>query len=205
MKHYRYLTDILFHPVEGFEELLWKKAGSLRVSAAILILLVTASVFKRQLTAYELNTNRPETFNLLHIIAGTIGIFLLWAVANWSVCTLMEGKGTFRNIVITVSYSLVPYIAFTFLVTLLSHIVASDEGIFLVWLSTIGMIWSGILLISSVMVVHQYSFYMTIWSIALTLLGMLLMVFLGILAYSLMQQVYLFFRTIANELFYRIQ
>ena len=46
-----WLKHCVFHPVEGFEDLRWKKQGSIKISMIIVLFLFIAMVVDRQLTA----------------------------------------------------------------------------------------------------------------------------------------------------------
>ena len=65
------------------------------------------------------------------VSAGMTGIFLLYVVCNWAMCTLFDGEGSMKNIFIVTAYSLIPYICGRLIGTLLSHILIRDEYIFI--------------------------------------------------------------------------
>ena len=62
-----------------------------------------------------------KVFNVVPYITSTIVLFAAWVVGNWSVCTLLDGEGTMRNICVYSAYALVPYIAQTFICVVLSR------------------------------------------------------------------------------------
>ena len=203
MKPWFFPFHILTHPIDGYEELRWTQRGSLVASGVILFLLFLASVAQRQLTGVNFNQNRPEDLNILFTFFSTVVIFALWVLSNWSFCTLLDGEGTFLDIWITSAYALVPYVALTVAVTVLSNFLTLNEGVFLVWLRYIGIGWSLALVTVGLKVTNQYSFGKTLLSMVLTVAGVVLILFLSVLAVSLFQQVYVFFRTIISELIVR--
>ena len=190
------------HPAEGFEDMRWKKAGSLKIAFAIVLLLFLAQIADGRL---QFGISYDKTFNIIPYIVKSIVLFGAWVVGNWAVCTLLDGEGTMKNICIYSAYALIPYIAQIFINVLLSHILIQDEAVFMQAIRIIGVGWSVILLFSAIKSVHQYSFGKTVFAIILTIVAMLIMLFLLVLFMSLIQQVYIFISTIYTEISYRVR
>lgn len=193
------------HPAEGFEDMRWKKAGSLKIAFAIVLLLFLAQIADGRLYGFQFGISYDKTFNIIPYIAKSIVLFGAWVVGNWAVCTLLDGEGTMKNICIYSAYALIPYIAQIFINVLLSHILIQDEAVFMQAIRIIGVGWSVILLFSAIKSVHQYSFGKTVFAIILTIVAMLIMLFLLVLFMSLIQQVYIFISTIYTEISYRVR
>lgn len=200
-----WLKHVIFHPVEGFEDLRWKKKGSLKVAFAIVLLLFIATVAKRQLTGFAFNDSYVKVFNVVPLIVRSIVYFFVWVIGNWSLCTLMDGEGTLKKICIYSAYSLVPYVVGVFVSVFISNFLVLDEAIWVSFISYIGVGWSIILMIQAMKAVHQYSFTKTIISIIGTLIAMIIILLLLVLMLSLFQQVYVFFYSIYTEIAYRIR
>ncbi len=193
------------HPVEGFEDMRWKKAGSLKITAIIVLLWFAAAIFRDRLYGFQFYTVPDKLFNVVPYIVQTIVLFLTWVVGNWAVCTLLDGEGTMRNICIYSAYALIPYVAGIYLQVLLSHILIRDELVFIQAVSVIGTLWSAVLLFSAIRSVHQYSPAKTVLAIVLTIAAMLIILFLLVLLLSLLQQVYVFGYSVLTELIYRLK
>lgn len=193
------------HPAEGFEDMRWKKAGSLKIAFAIVLLLFLAQIADGRLYGFQFGISYDKTFNIIPYIVKSIVLFGAWVVGNWAVCTLLDGEGTMKNICIYSAYALIPYIAQIFINVLLSHILIQDEAVFMQAIRIIGVGWSVILLFSAIKSVHQYSFGKTVFAIILTIMAMLIMLFLLVLFMSLIQQVYIFISTIYTEISYRVR
>lgn len=200
-----WLKHCIFHPVEGFEDLRWKKKGSLKYAFIIVFLLFVSMVFNRQLTGFQFNTNYVKIFNVVPLIVQSVVYFFTWVIGNWAICTLLDGEGTLKKICIYSAYALVPYIVGTFISVILSNVLVQDESVWIYAISYLGLGWSLILMIQAMKAVHQYSFGKTLLSMIGTLIAMLLILFLAILVLSLFQQVYVFGYSIYTEVTYRIR
>ncbi len=200
-----WLKHVIFHPVEGFEDLRWKKKGSLKLSFLIVFLLFVAMVVNRQLKGFAFNTAYVKVFNVVPLIVQSIVYFFVWVIGNWAVCTLFDGEGTLKNICIYSAYALVPYIIGVYVSVFISNFLILDEAIWVNFIYLLGLGWSVVLMIQAMKAVHQYSFTKTIVSIIGTLIAMLLILFLAVLLLSLFQQVYVFVYSIYTEIAYRVR
>ncbi len=194
---------LLMHPVRGFEEVKHGGRGSAAVAAAIVALLFLSEVFNRQLAGFPFNPYRPDRLNILTVLAQTVVPYLLWGVANWALCTLMDGEGRFSEIMIATAYALVPVVLITFLVAAISNLMTLEEGAFLLLAQSVREIWFLALLTIGMKEIHQYSLLRTILSMALTLVGIGIMLFLAVLVFSLFQQLAIFLRTVGSEIMFR--
>jgi hypothetical protein len=196
---------MLFHPVDTAEEIKRRNSGSWGWSVFILGLWYVATVFKYSLTNFRFNANDLDQMNVFLLFISTVPLFIIWVVSDWGVCTLMDGKGSMKEIWITNSYCMIPMIAATFLCVLVSQVLVDDEAIFLQWIQWIGIGWSVLLLLGSLSSIHDYFGGQTVVSVLISLLGVLVVIFLILLICSLLQQAYDFVYSIINELLYRLR
>lgn len=200
-----WLKHCVFHPVEGFEDLRWKKQGSIKIAMVIVFLLFVNMVADRQLTGFQFNTAYVKVFNVVPLLVQSVVYFFTWVVANWALCTLFDGEGTLKKICIYSAYALVPYIVCSFISIFISNFIVEDEKIWMTAIYYLGLVWSVVLMIQAMKAAHQYTFKKTIVSMIFTIVAMLLMLFLAILLLSLFQQVYVFGYSIYTEIAYRIR
>ena len=201
----QWVKHAVMHPFEGFEDMRWKKSGSLKIAFLIVLLFFFATIAYGRLYGFQFYVSYDKTFNIIPYIVESIVLFATWVVGNWAVCTLLDGEGSMKNICIYSAYALIPYIAQIYINVILSHFLIRDEYIFMQAVQIIGIGWSVILIFSEIKAVHQYNFGKTVFAVILTIAAMLIMLFLLVLLLSLIQQVYVFFYSIYTELSYRMR
>lgn len=195
---------ILFHPFDGYEELKRYKKGKLWVAFTFIALFLILRVLQFQYNGFIINDRNIQDLNSLLEIFSVGLIIVLFVVGNWSVTTLMEGKGNWREIILVVGYSLFPVIIIGYPGILLSNLVGLNEvGLYSL---IIGISWfaAGWMLFMGILNVHEYGLFKTIAALLLTIVSMLVMVFVGILFFDLIQQFITFIRMIWQEINLRI-
>lgn len=200
-----WVKHTIMHPFEGYEDLRWKKGGSLKYSFIIVLLLFVAQVAYDRLYGFQFYVVYDKLFNVIPYIVQSIILFATWVIGNWAISTLLDGEGTLKNICIFSAYALVPYIVQVFINVFLSHFLVRDEYIFMQAIQVIGTLWSIILMFMAIKTVHQFSVLKTIGDIILTIFAMLIILFLLVLLLSLFQQVYVFAYSVYTEIAYRLK
>lgn len=201
----QFVKHVITHPFEGFEDLRWKKKGSMKIAILIVFLLFFQQVAYSRLYGFQYYSDYDKIFNIVPYVFRSFVLFGTWVVANWAMCTLFDGEGSMKNIFIYSAYALIPYIAGYLIGTLLSHFLIKDEYIFIQAFEIIGTCWTFVLALSAMKAVHQFSFGKTIALILLTVVAMVAMLFLLVLLLTLFQQVLIFILTIYTELSYRLR
>lgn len=200
----RYTRYVLFHPFDGFWCAQREKRGNAGSATVILLLLVFAAIFSKRATGYIFNYHDPEDFNLFSEILGILAPVLLWCIVNWSITTLMDGEGTFRDIYIATAYALMPMVLFTLIQTVISWFLTQDAQEVYTLLSNIGILWSGFLLFIGVMTIQQYTIKKTVLTIAMDIVGMMVVLFFFLLFFALIQQVINFVYVLYTEFLLRV-
>ena len=128
----------------------------------------------------------------------------LWIVANWCLTTLFDGEGSFKDIFVASTYSLLPLVLIMIPVTIASNFVISTEADILNLFTTIAYIWVGILLFFGIMVTHDYSMGKNIITTLGTILGMVCIMFIAILFSTLLGKLVSFVTNIVTEIQFRM-
>lgn len=194
---------IALHPFKGFDDIKYENKGSARAGLILLLILALTFIIKRQFTGFIVNFNDLQDLNILYELQYVIAPFFLWCIANWSVTTLMDGEGKFSEIVMVVGYALLPMILIFLTMTLVSNVITLEESAFFHFFNSFAVVWFVWLLFIGMMLVHQYTFMKTVFTMLLTLLAIGFILFIGLLFFSLIQQIFSFVYTIYQELSFR--
>ncbi|MBP5295209.1 MAG: YIP1 family protein, partial [Lachnospiraceae bacterium] len=162
------------------------------------------SVFDQVLTGFIFNTQNPDRISVPAIFLITMGGFAIVYLANWAVSSLMFTEGTRRNILVVLCYTLVPYIITELIWILVSNFANMELSAFMTAIRVIGLLWASFILVVGMIYIHQLSFFGTLGNLILTAIGILFILFLLLLGYTLVQQIVTFVRTIYNEIVFRI-
>lgn len=203
LKPWQFPFHLVLHPFKGFEELKDERKGSLLAANLILIAYFIMNIVEFQCFGFIFNGSRLDQMNVLNMFVSTIGVFFLLTVSNWGICTLFDGKGSFREIWIFAAYALMTQVLTTLPLVLVSNFLSDEEGMFLDIAYNVVQYWTIVQIVVASMAVHRYSLGKSLLSLLFTIVGALLIVILIILFISLGSQVYSFLRTIFQEILLR--
>ncbi len=194
----------ILHPFLGFQEIRFgEEKTSLWAAIVIAVLYVLATIYQYVGTGYLFNRNNIADINLWLLLAKSLGVLVIFCAAQWSVSILVNTSGRFSDIVLTSCYALAPYTAAIFIGTWLSNYMLLDES-YASYIITLGMLWGIVILLIGTITCHELSFGRTIGFLLLTVAGMAVIVFVGVLFYTLLEQLMTFFSTLYVEIVFRL-
>lgn len=199
-----YLKYAVFHPFDGFYEIRFRDKGSLSIATIILILYGIMKCVSYQYTGFVMNFNAIHEMNSISLFISAISVLFLFIVSNWTVTTLFNGKGNMKNIYITLCYSLTPLLIMTALVTFLSNFVIYEEVLILYAIEGIAIVWFIFLMLAGLCMIHEYTFKVNLLTLAVTAVAAVIIVFLGVLFFTLIEQMLSFFISVLQEFARRI-
>ena len=188
LRELRYIPYLLSHPINGFWELKREKRGSLFTAMVILAVYILLTVLSQFMTAYIFNPQDVLEINVPLLILPVVGLSLLWCVSSWCLTSLFDGEGSFYDICVATSYSLIPAVIGNVVMILLSHCLTLNEASLYSMIGTLTTVWFVFMLFIGTMVTQQYTFGKTILICLCTLLGMCIMVYIALLFINLLQQ-----------------
>jgi hypothetical protein len=200
---YKLTFHLLAHPFDGFYAMKYEKRGSMLVAAVNFLLMWVSLSFRNQYASVVVNTGWPLAYNSLIDGGSLLLILVLWSAANWSVTSLTDGEGKFKEIIMANCYAMTPLILTFIPATLLSNLLALEESAFYFLIIIVAVVWFLLLAYVGMVTVHNFTAGKALATLFLTLLALLVIVFLIALLFTLYQQLYTFVYSIYIELVYR--
>jgi len=204
VKHFfGYPFYIMSHPFDGFYDMKFAKKGRVGFIFFAVFFLCISQAIQETYTHYAISGNLPGTFNTVHLFYQITGFFVLFCVANWSVSSIMNGEGKFVEIAMATAYALTPLLVTIIPVTIISRALAYEESAFYGILNGIAIFYFIVLEFVGILTVHNYTVMKTVGTFLLTVCAIVIIIFLAVLLFTLMQQVQVFVSGIITELRYR--
>lgn len=203
LKTLRYALYVIVHPFDGFWDLTHEKRGSIGAANIIVILMLLTTVWEMQFTSFIFMKVQWEYVNIIIVILGVLVPLIIWCIANWSLSTLMDGKGTLKNIYMGTAYALTPFVVIRLPLIFLSNLVTVEEGAFYSYFSFFSVLWCGLLFLVAMMMIHDYSLGKAVFVSIITIVGMGVIVFLLLLFFSLVSDAIAYFISLYKEIAFR--
>ena len=195
--------SVPLHPFQAFQSLRYQKTGSVRLAILFIVLFYLASVSEDLYGGFMYVLTDTSTYNALFTLIGTVGVLLLWVIVNWGICILNEGKGSLKDVFCMSAYSMTPMILYSVIFTAASHLIpATDTSTFTI-ISAIMAIYTVLLLLIGMTVVHEYTFFKSMGMALLCVACMLLAAFVIFSVVLLSQQFIFFLVGVFDELMLR--
>lgn len=189
LKGLQYSLYLIFHPFKGFWDLKHEKKGNVYSAWVIVCLLSVLLILRRQFTGFILNFNKQNEMNVFVEILSVLAPLGLWCLSNWCITTLVDGEGSLKDIFITTAYALTPVVLINIPMLLLSNVMILEETVFYTVLDALSVLWAALLILIGIMTVHQFTMPKTIATIAVAVVGMIIILFLILLFVSIIQQI----------------
>lgn len=121
------------------------------------------------------------------------------------VSTINDGEGTLTNLLIVLSYSLVPYVILTPVSILLSYVLTQNEAFVVTLVWVLGIVWSAVLVFLAVMHIHNFSTKYTIKNILLTFFFVIVALVAVAILYLIWDKAIEFVNEVSAEVIYRAE
>ena len=200
---YTYGSYAMRHPFDGFWDIKREKKGSLGGALITLALFTVLYGLRAQFSGYIVLEEESSQINALYECATILLPLLLFVVANWCFTTLMDGEGSFKDIVIFSCYALKPYIVFSVPMFIFSHVLSSQELMIYNMIDIFTLLWILALLFVGMMMTHNFSLSKTVLTTICTLVGVCLILFVALLLLNIVQDVTDFVMSLYNEMAFR--
>ena len=196
----RIAVRTFYHPFESFDLIKQKNMGSPIIATVFLFLFYISSIVIKLNGGFMFGNIDLSEFNAILTLLGTIGIAILWVTANWLVSVLFEGKGKIKEIYCATCYNLLPLIIYNFSYTVLSHVLIPTANSPFELFSNVCYLLTALLLLLSISVIHDFSFFKAIGVALAIILAMAIVVFVLFLILTLWQDALSFILGLINEI-----
>ncbi len=200
----RYSLHVILHPLAGFWDLIHEKKGTIGAANVLVFLVLVTRLIRLRFTGFMfLDVYWPNVSIWTEVLSILVPL-LLFVIANWGITTLFDGKGSFKNIYMGVAYALTPYILLQIPMVIMSNFVTADEGVFYTLMDSMSLLWSGALILSGLMKIHDYTLGKTVLSTVVSIIGMLAIALLCLIFFSMFSEAIGYFGSIFQEIRIRI-
>lgn len=199
-----YLKYSIFHPFDAFYEIRFRHKGSVWLSFLILILFGVLQCISYQYTGFIINEHELVAMNSISVFVSWVSGFGLFIVSNWTITTLLNGKGNMADILTVVAYAMVPMMFTLAFQVFASNFIILEEAMIIYVLTGCGIVWSIFMLLAGLCVIHEYGFGKTLIAILLTFVAAAIIIFLGILFFTLLEQMVNFLVSVGQEFMRRL-
>ena len=202
-QRFKVFLNGFIHPFDSSNAIRYKNRGSLKIAVVMTFLYFVSSVLSVLCSNFRYTEFDKSTFNSLFQIVQSVGLILMWSLANWGISVLLQGIGKFKHVFTITAYSVLPLIIYNFISIPLSYLLTSPTSELLSGLKIVAMIWTGIVLCIGLMVVHDFGFPRFAVSVIVGLFFMFLIVFIVFVFGILITQLWSFIVTLFMEVVYR--
>ncbi len=192
------------HPMDGYWDLTHEKRGTYAAANTILFITIMVRILSLKYTGFLIQVVNWERINIFLYIAGIVFPLGLFVIGNWALTTLFDGKGRLGQVYMSTCYAILPYSVIQVPIVILSNVVTVEESQFYFTLSTIALVYAGILIIVAMGQIHEYSGFKNLFFMVASLVAMLIIIFILMLFFSMISQGVAYFVSLGKELLFRL-
>ena len=174
------------------------------VSTFLLVIFIIEFVVSKYTCGFLMKNVMEGRYEIFSDIGMILAVVVAVTACTYLVCTINEGEGTVKKIYTFFCYSLLPYIVFTPLVYILSHVLTSNEIFLTNMLNILTYGWIIVIAVIGLKEVNNFSMGQTIKVIFLTAFTALILALLIFIIYVLWAQVFEFIFALVGEGVYRL-
>jgi len=194
---------ILVRPFAGFYAMKFEEKGTVKLALFNFLMLCVAYAFSNQHTAILADDRHPYMINSILTALYMAAMLLLFCAANWSVTSISNGEGRFKDVVMAICYAMTPLILTVVVATILSNVLTAEEMGLHTLIISAGFFYFILLCFIGLLTVHNYGAVKALLMLLMTFVAILIIVFLGALLFTLWTQLGSFIHGLYTELIFR--
>lgn len=196
IKHPNYLV---FHPIKGFDQFKRESRGKMSVAIGFFITFFILKLVFVKYAGFEFVYVDWRYFSPFRFLLADLLTLVVFCLANWSVTTILDGKGKFKEIFMMYCYTLFPQIIGVIVSLIISNTTTQTSKAMAIS-SYVFRFLQLMLLFFGIMCIHEYTLTKTIFTIILTLVATGILLFTGLLFFDLFKKMYGFLYVIYREI-----
>ncbi|QMS84431.1 YIP1 family protein [Candidatus Xianfuyuplasma coldseepsis] len=201
VEEFLYVFTVARHPVNAYYEIKKERKGNLVVATTMLLLTFVGFLLNSAFKGFLYQLTDIEDLNIYAIILGFFSIVLIYIISNYLITSINQGESGLKKIYIQTTYSFLPLLIGLFLSTLLTHVLTLDESFFVMFVLTIGYLYTFILLFVGVNEIQNYEFRDTTKSLILSVLLMVIVAITIIFIQLMFSRIVEFIVVVFREVF----
>ncbi|WP_274361274.1 YIP1 family protein [Paenibacillus thermotolerans] len=204
MNVFRQSKHVLLHPLDFFYDIQFAGKSKLISAAIIIVLTVAARVVSLMATGFSYQTREPYQISFIMQAVWIIVPWLTWSIANWGVSTIIDGEGKFIDVLTGSAFAFVPYVLCIVPIAIITNLLSLRESMIVTMLTWGVYVWVAFLVFAKVKVIHDFEPGKVVWITLLTIAGMFIMWFIGLLLFGLINQAFTFVIGLYKEITFRL-
>ncbi len=197
---FTYPGYVLSHPFKAFDEIKYENAGSVSFSLIILVLFAWANLIKVKYAGFLVNYQNTDKINVPLILISCLLPYVIWILGNWAIGTLIDGKANMKQVLKFTAYSMYPSVFCYVAGSVVSQFIIYDEAMLVQFLFIFPMVMFFMYCFIGVIMCHQFTFSKGLFSVLLSLVAMVLILFVIVLLATLVSGVINDVITIGDEI-----
>ncbi len=202
-RFFKKMVNIIAHPVDGFEDIRYENKGSYVDAIIIMIIYIVTHCLSILCTSFIYRNGQSlEWVKWGEEILWCILPWIVVAVVNYGVTSIMYGEGRMRDVIIGGAYCHVPFILVQLPLAIISQVLTLQEQSLYSLVNTASYALVIILVFFCIKGVHGFNPLKAFIVFIITILGVIAVAVLYMIVYGLASQIVEFVVQFAKELSY---
>ena len=204
-RFFKQMVSVSTHPVDGFEDIRYEGKGSYKDAFIIMIVYIVTYFLSLLCTGFIFsNYMKVEWIDWGYELLRCLLPWIVIAITNYGVTTIMYGEGRLRDVIIGGAYCHVPLILTQLPLAIISRVLTLQEKAIYDLIGYIALGWVVLLVYFCIKGVHGFNPLKALVVFFLTAVGVAIVAGLYMIVYGLASQVVDFVVQFAKELSYLV-
>jgi hypothetical protein len=196
--------NALLHPLDFFYDIQFLGKSKLIGAIIIILLAVAVRVLSLMSTGFSFQTREPYQISVVMQAVWIIVPWLLWSISNWGVSSIIDGEGKFIDVLSGSAFVFIPYVCFMLPLAIITNILTLSENLIVMGATWIIYLWVAFLVLMKTKIIHDFEPSKAVWITILTVIGMFIIMFIGLLIFGLVNQAFSFVIDLYKEISFRL-